>query len=97
VILLGPVKRRRWGDFGVNRAGEAFRLLEGSLRRLGEPLLLLVVIEDRRPVLRADVAELPVLHRGVDVAPENVEESRIVDHGRVVGDLDRLGVTRLAR
>jgi hypothetical protein len=48
--------------------------------------------EDLRAVLRARIAELPVLHRRIVVQPECLEQLLVVDLGRVIGDLDHLGV-----
>src|SRR4249919_2202258 len=78
VIILGLEERSGLDDLGLYHARCEF-LLHRLLRRLGELSLLLVVIENRRPVLIAAV-------------PEQVEQLLIADLGGVIGDLDRLGV-----
>jgi hypothetical protein len=63
-----------------------------GLRRLRETTLLRVVHEDRRAVLVAAVAELPIDDGRIDVDPEDVEQLLVRDLLRVVDDLDGLGV-----
>src|ERR1700759_5633676 len=80
VVFLGPVERGGGGDLGHDGSTEAAVCLEfllGCRRRL---LLFLVVIEDGRAVLSADVRALAVEGGGVVDLPEDVEEL-------VVGDL----------
>ena len=48
--------------------------------------------EDRRPVGRADVAELAVPGGGVDAGPELRQQLLVTDLGRVEHDLYRLGM-----
>ncbi len=77
------------------------RLLEPAgrrkfpLRLLGQPLLLVVVVEDGRAVLRPPVHELAAGVRRVDLAPEHLQKLRVRDQARVVGDLHGLDVSLL--
>src|SRR6266542_4683227 len=88
VVLLCAPERRRGKDVG----GDAEAFLQRRLRRLREAFLLGVVVEDRRAVLRAVVAELTAVVGRVDVVPEGVEELRVRHLARVVDHLDRLAV-----
>src|SRR5690606_15176246 len=54
--------------------------------------LLVVVIEDHRPVLRAHVIALAVERRRVMGVPEYLEQFIVSDHGRIVGDLNNFRV-----
>src|SRR4029079_19403361 len=91
VIILGLEERSGLDDLGLYHARCEF-LLHRLLRRLGELSLLLVMIENRRPVLVAAVAELAVFRQRIVVVPEHVEQLLIADLGGVVSDLNRLGV-----
>src|SRR5262245_22572733 len=94
VILLGIVERCRRHDLGLDRLLEALGDL--SLRCVRQGPLLLAVIVDRAAVLVAVVAELAILRQRVDVVPEHVEQLLVAHLGRVVDDLDRLGVSGAA-
>src|SRR6266540_458629 len=83
VVVLRLVERRHRLDLGDDRPLPARLLLHLRARRRFS--LLLVVEEDRRPVLVADVPALPVELRRVVLVPEDAQEL-------VVGDL--LGVVR---
>src|SRR6185436_1368071 len=72
VVSLGGPERGGGGDLGGDRLLEA--LLELLLGGLGGLSLGVVVDEDRRAVLAADVAELAVRRHWIDVVPEDVEE-----------------------
>src|SRR5258706_11438678 len=63
VVFLGRVELARRGDRGEDRLAERFFLLPLRLGGLGEALLLFRLIEDFRPILRARIPELAVLHR----------------------------------
>src|ERR1043165_19863 len=90
VVPLGRPELRVVDDLRRDRARPLLlRALDGLLRRLA---LLLVVHEDRRAVLRADVVALPVRRRGVVQAEEEVEDVAVRDRRRIEHDLDALGV-----
>ena len=64
---------------------------------LGNVLLLLVAVENCRAVLAPGVGALPIeLRRVVSDGEEDLEKLAIGDPRRVVGDLDRFGVTGFA-
>jgi hypothetical protein len=52
------------------------RLVERRLRLLGQPLLVLVGVEDDRSILRAMIAELARAVGRIDVVPVRVEQRR---------------------
>src|ERR1043165_2859901 len=90
VIPLGRPESRAVDDLRRDRARPLLlRALDGLLRRLA---LLLVMDEDRRAVLRADVVALAVLRRRVVQAEEEVEDVVVRDLLRIEHDLDRLRV-----
>ena len=60
VILLGPIERRGRYDLGHDRPAVPIERREVLHRFLGLGLLLVVVIEDHRAVLSADVRSLAV-------------------------------------
>src|SRR3712207_779210 len=65
VVVLGPVEcveRRHLGHDGISPKVLGLELRD---HLLGDGPLLLVVVEDRRAVLRTDVGALPVQRRGV--------------------------------
>src|SRR5262245_4639337 len=94
VVLLRHVERSRRHDLGLDRLLEAPGDL--GLRGLRQRPLLLAVIEDRAAVLVAAVAELAILRQRIDVVPEHVEQLLVAHLGRVVDDLDRLGMSGAA-
>src|SRR5262249_23033681 len=72
VVLLGRPELSGRNDLGHDRPGHLERLRDRLLRRLGEPLLCVVVVEDGGAVLIAVVAELSPRVGRVDVVPEDV-------------------------
>src|SRR6266496_4914273 len=74
VILLGRIERRGRDDLRHDSPLEARHLFDPPLRLLGGFPLRLVLVEDRRAVLRAVVAELTVRLRRIDVVPEGLEQ-----------------------
>src|ERR1700744_228485 len=90
VVLLGPVERRRRGELGDD--GPLQGLLGGiaGLDRGG--LLGLVVEEDGRAVLAAQVEPLAVAGGRVVDVPERLEQLGVADLRRVEPHLARLGV-----
>src|SRR5215207_437946 len=93
VVILGDVElleRRHLRHDGV--APEALRLYLGD-HLCGDAPLLLVVIEDRRAVLRPDVRALPVQRRGVVGGEEDLQYLPERDDLRVERHLDDLRMT----
>src|ERR1043165_6455674 len=89
VIPLGRPESRAVDDLRRDRARPLLlRALDGLLRRLA---LLLVMDEDRRAVLRADVVALPVRRRRVVQAEEEIEDVVVRDLRRIEHDLAALG------
>lgn len=84
MILLGRIERAGRRDLGVN-VRKASALLEHGLACFRRAPLRIVLVENRSPILIADVAELPVLHRGVDVMPEVIHQFLVADRLRVIG------------
>src|SRR5213592_2293812 len=91
MVLGGPEFARRH-DRGQDRLPERLVFLPLRLGSLGEALLLVAVVENCRPVLRAGVAELAVGHRRIMVEPELLEQPLVAQLGRVVDHLHHLGV-----
>src|SRR5258708_38594286 len=90
VVVLGWAERRRVGDLGHDRLRPAGLVaLDGAL---GGFTLLIIVYEDRRAVLRADVVHLAVLRRRIVQPEEEVEDLVVADLLRIEADLHRLGV-----
>src|SRR5205807_3639237 len=71
VVVLGPVEGGRRDDLGDDRAAEGPLALQLPLRGQGRRLLLGIVKEDRRAVLRADVRALAIRGRGIVILPEH--------------------------
>ena len=65
VISLGGIKGLQWDDLSHNRAGENLGPLQLRDVRLGDSLLLVAAIENRRAILAARVRPLPVQLRRV--------------------------------
>src|ERR1700744_354561 len=90
VVLLGPVERRGRGELGddlppMRGLGRVAGLDRGRL-------LGLVVEEDCRAVLAAEVEALAVAGGRVVDVPERLEQLGVADLRRVEPHLDRLGV-----
>ena len=95
VVGLGLVELGIELDRGHDRAGERAEVVEQLDVRLGGAALVVVLREDRRAVLRADVVALPVqLGRVVGDGEEDLEELALRGARGVVGDANRLGVLR---
>src|SRR5919108_73496 len=90
VVVLGLVEGRRRLDLRHDRRAPV-RLL-ARLRAQRELLLLLVVEEDDRAVLVADVPSLAVELRRIVLVPEDVEQLFVSDELRVEGHFDDLGM-----
>ena len=91
MVVLGQVEGAGGRELGVDRLEPA--ALEQRVTAGFHHLALgRVAPVDAAAVLAADVAELAVFHRGVDVAPEIVDQLGIAHLGRVVDDAHRLGV-----
>ncbi len=61
---------------------------------LGQLPLLLAADEDAGAVGVAAITELAARVERIDIAPEHVQEFLVCHLGRIIGDLDRLGVAR---
>src|SRR5262249_7107468 len=88
VVLLGRIELRRRDDLGDDLPLELRILLELALRLLGRLLLRLALVEDRRAVLIAVVAELAVLLERVHVVPVDLEKLLVARLRRIEDDLD---------
>ena len=81
VILLGAPEGRGGSDLGHDRATEPAAGLELLLHRGGGRLLGLVVIEDGRAVLGADVRPLAIQRRRIVELPEDLQQLLVADLG----------------
>src|SRR5436309_13220370 len=72
VIVLSRIEGAGRHDLGDDGLREPAGSLDPRLRVHGESPLALVVVEDRRAILPADVAELAVPLPGIHVVPEHV-------------------------
>lgn len=89
ILSIPPAPRGR--DLGHDAA--LVPLLVGLLRHLARhPLLLLAVVVDGAPVLRARVRALPVRRRRVVQPVEELEDLAVGDLRRVVVQLQAFGV-----
>src|SRR6185369_15459901 len=90
VVLLGPVERGRGGDLRDDLPLARLLLcITGCDRGF---LLAGVMVEDRRAVLAAEIQALAVAGGRIVDLPENLQQFRVADLGRVEPHLDRLGV-----
>jgi chromosome condensin MukBEF ATPase and DNA-binding subunit MukB len=95
VFFFGTPEPRRVPNLGVDRDSSKARIvLHGQLRALCGLTLFRVIDENRRAVVRTDIAELAIIDRGVDVAPVDVQKLAVVDPSQIVSDLDYLEVSR---
>src|SRR5690606_38195987 len=90
VVFLGRIEGRGRNEGGGDRRLERAILLERRPRALGHLALRRVVIEQRRAIGAAAVAELPAGVGRIDVAPEHLDEVLEADLGGVIHHLDRL-------
>src|SRR5262245_31207352 len=97
MVLLGGIEGLERLDLDGDRSGERLRFLDLPLRGLGEPRLRVVRGEDHGPVLAADVAELTVRRRGIDVVAVDVEELLVGDPAGIEENLDRFRMAGLPR
>ncbi len=97
MVIFGGKKLLEGSDFGDDRCMKGFGCFELVLILLGQFPLLIVMVENYRAVLRADVVSLAIERGRVVCFPENLEQFRIGDLRRIVGDLDHFGVAGLAR
>src|SRR5262245_13187594 len=71
-------------------------LAKRLLRFLRQAFLVFIVVKDRRAILTANVAKLPIRRERIDIAPEHLEQLLVSYLFRIIGDLDYLGVSCLA-
>src|SRR3989475_6769484 len=96
MIVLGDVEGPGGDDLGDDGVIEDLVLREGSDHVLGDRLLVRRVVEDRRPVLRADVMTLAVERGRIVDREEDLKQLAEGDHLGVERDLHRLGVAGAA-
>src|SRR5437667_2223345 len=97
VVSLGRIKGLQLDHLGNDRAREDFGFLELRDIGLGNPSLVVGVIENGRTVLAAGIGSLPVQLCGiVGHGEEDPKKLAIGDLGGIVGDLHRLCVAGLA-
>lgn len=97
MLFLGRIETPGGDDLGHDRLLETpggFQLAPAGLG--GRPLGI-VANEDRRAVLRATVAELPVRDQWVDVAPKDIQQLFVADLAWIIKNFDGFRVTRAAR
>src|SRR5438552_16251834 len=94
MIVFRLVERRRRSDLGHDRARKLSARRQLRLRLLGDSLLLVAVIENRRTVLGADVRALTVQRRRIVILPEDVEQLLVRHLRRIVDELNHFGVSR---
>src|SRR5579871_1868835 len=96
VVFLGGIKVCVLLDGHDDRlvvAAGLVKVLPGFFSHL---LLFGVVVENARPVMRPPVHELAVGVGGVDLFPKHVHQLGVGDLGRIVDDLNALGVSLVA-
>jgi len=97
VIGFGGIEGLQGDDLGDDFVGEDFGLIELGDVGLGDSFLLVVRIEDRGTILRSGIGALVVeFGRIVGDGEEDAEKFSVGDLGRIVGDLDGLGVSGVA-
>ena len=97
MIVLGDVEGRSGDDLGDDGIIEDLLLRKGGDHVLGDRLLVRRVVEDRRPVLGADVMALAVERRRVVDREEDLEQLAVGDDVGIERDAHRLGVAGAAR
>src|ERR1035437_1066528 len=96
VVFLGRPERIQRHDLGDDRIVPHLRGRERRDRLAGHSLLLRRFVEDRRAVLRALVAALPIERGGIVDREEHVEQVSVAHDLGVERDADNLGVSRRA-
>ena len=91
MVFLGAPEGGGGGQFRVDVL-EPFARQQCITARFGDHALGFVLPVDAAAVGRPGVAELAILHRGVDMAPEVFDELPVADLLRVVVDLDGFGM-----
>ncbi len=99
VIVLSEVESRRWDKRSHDRLFEAARLFQCKFELLCQALLLIAVIKDGRMILcwLALIAELPGSVEWVDIAPEDLQQARIVYFNGILDYFDCFSVSHAAR
>src|SRR5947209_13899285 len=88
VIILGRPEFHRRENFRGDRLVKFSRAGELGFGGFGDFLLILVGVENRGAVARADVGELSIGLRGIDLFPVNVQQLVIGDFCWIINDLD---------
>ena len=79
VIIFCHIERVQWDDFGNDGIVKDLLCLKLLDHTLCNILLFLVVLKDRRAVLRADVRTLAVERGGIVDAEENIQQVLVRD------------------
>ena len=93
VLGLGLPERAGRGELGHDLAWPQAGGVDVGDRVLGDPALVVVGVEDRRAIARADVVALTVPRARIVDLEEELEQIAERLLLRVEGDLDRLGVS----
>src|SRR5271156_5497134 len=96
MIGFRAIELREGNDLRDNWPWERAGRVELLLVVFGQLALRFGVVEDHRTILRTRVVALAVVRGRVVRLPEYLQQFLIGDHRRVVGDLDRLGVSSRA-
>ena len=91
MIFLCRVECRSRNNLGGNLL-ESLGVDQGLLGLFGQAPLLVIVIEDGRPVLIASITELAPPISRIDIPPEDLEHFIVTDPLGIVDDLNRLSV-----
>src|SRR5262249_1127467 len=94
MIVLRRIEHGSGNDFGYDGLLETFA--ERLLRFLRQPFLGFIVVKDRRAILTAHVAKLPVRSERIDITPEHLEQLLVTDLFWIIGNLDHLCLSGLA-
>ena len=98
VIPLRRIKRLQRHHLRHNRLPKNFRLIQLRNVSLGNLLLLIIPVENHRPVLRAFIRPLPVHLRRIERHREEHPQQLSISHlRRIVNNLHRLRMSGLAR
>src|SRR5687767_86506 len=96
VVILRFVERGGRRDLRDNWTSMRAASVTLLLRRFGRGSLLIIVIENCRPVLLSDVRALPIECRRIVILPENGQEIVVGQSRGIVLDLDHFSVAGAA-
>src|SRR5579885_2639156 len=95
VVVLCRIERREGLERGDNRTGKDLGLCQLPDFGLRSASFGFIGVEDRRPILRADIVVLTIELGRVMGVKKDVEQPIVRDLSRVVPDADGLGVPRV--